>query len=169
MTTLTAKPHHTTSFLSFLPWLLVFEIVSLAIGYIASPNPNNPDIHHWYQSLAKAPFNPPDWAFPIAWTLLYGLIAYALWRVWTYRKPRSYSYFAFAAGHMILNWGWSFIFFVHQNVFSAFLWLNAVLFTGLALMVWTRRYDVTASLLLVPYLLWLIFASSLNFYILQAN
>jgi benzodiazapine receptor len=166
---MTTQPYRTASFLSFLPWLVVLEVISLAIGYVASPNPGNPDIHQWYNALAKAPFNPPDWAFPIAWTLLYGLIAYALWRVWTYRKPRSYSYFAFALGHMILNWGWSFIFFVQQNVFNAFLWLNAVLFTGIALMLWTRRYDAKASLALVPYLLWLMFASALNFYILRAN
>lgn len=157
------------SFLSFVPWFVALEAISMAIGYVASPNPGNPDIQQWYAGLAKAPFNPPEWAFPVAWTILYGLIAFALWRVWKNRKPIPVGYFAFALGHMILNWGWSFVFFVNQNIFNAFIWLNAVLFSGLALALWTRRYDRCAALALVPYLLWLMFASALNFYILRAN
>lgn len=157
-------------FLSFLPWFLGMEIISMIIGYLASPNHQNAATQDWYINLIKAPLNPPSWVFPVVWPILYGLIAYALWRVWTKtigHRPRSY--FLFALGHMILNWGWSFVFFANQKIFIAFIWLLVVLFSGIVLAAWTKRYDRTAFLCLVPYILWLMFASYLNGYIIAVN
>ncbi|HEY1097112.1 MAG TPA: TspO/MBR family protein [Alphaproteobacteria bacterium] len=160
----------TKRFLSFLPWLFGMEIISMIIGYLASPNHQNVATQAWYTSLLKAPLNPPSWVFPVVWPILYGLIAYALWRVWTKtagQRPRSY--FLFALGHMILNWGWSFVFFADQKIDLAFIWLLAVLFSALVLAVWTKRYDRTSYLCLVPYVLWLVFAAYLNGYIIAVN
>jgi benzodiazapine receptor len=160
----------TKSVLSFLPWLLGMEIISMIIGMLASPNPSHPYIRDWYMGLAKAPLNPPSWIFPVVWPILYGLIAFALWRVWTRTAPqRPRSYFLFALGHMILNWAWSFVFFVNQNVSLAFYWLLAVLFSGLALAMWTKHFDRLAAYALLPYLLWLCFAGYLNGYIMLVN
>lgn len=157
-------------FLSFLPWLIGMEVISMIIGMLASPNHQNAAIQQWYQNLIKAPVNPPAWIFPVVWPILYGLIAFALWRVWTRTAPvRPRSYFLFALGHMILNWGWSFVFFVNQNVTLAFFWLLAVLFSGLALALWTKRFDRTAAYAFLPYLLWLCFAGYLNGYIMLVN
>ena len=157
-------------FLSYLPWFLVLEIVSMAIGYSTSPNQSNPLIQDWYQGLVKSPLNPPSLVFATLWPILYALIAYALWRVWrltAFSRPRGYV--LFALGHMILNWGWSFAFFGARNIQLGFIWLTAVYVSAIALAIWTKRFDRLAFSALIPYLLWLTFAMYLNGYILAAN
>lgn len=155
--------------LSFLPWLIGFEAVSMIVGYFSSPNPNNPQIQNWYAGLVKSSLNPPSFVFPIMWTILYGLIAYSLWRIWSRVQPRPLAFFAFALGHMLLNWSWSYVFFSGQNVWLGFIWLLAVLLSGLALQLWARRYDRISCIVLIPYIVWLCFAAYLNGTIALAN
>jgi tryptophan-rich sensory protein len=117
----------------------------------------------WYQMLDKPVFNPPDWAFPVVWTALYVMIAVAGWRVWR-RAPLAETRRALTvyALQLALNLAWSFLFFGLQWIGLALaeivvLWLaiaaNAVLF-------W--RLDRWAGALLVPYLVWVGYATVLN-------
>ncbi len=168
-------------FFSFLPWLVVFEGISMLIGSFASPNPGNPQIQNWYAGLIKSPLNPPAFIFPLAWTILYGLIAYALWRVWSLGNNRpphndlttfkiwAPDFWAFAIGHMLLNWSWSYAFFASQNATLGFIWLLAVWLSAIVLAVWIKRYDRFAAVMLLPYLAWLTFAVYLNGFIVWAN
>lgn len=126
----------------------------------------------WYQALEKPAFNPPDWLFPVVWTILYIMIAIAGWRVWR-RAPidvtgRALAVFAVQLG---LNLAWSFLFFGLQWIGLALveiviLWLaiaaNTMLF-------W--RLDRWAGALLVPYLVWVAYAAVLNaaLWLLNAN
>ena len=107
--------------------------------------------------------------FPLAWTILYGLIAWSLWRAWNYHRPRNPGFWLLTLGHMILNWGWSYVFFAGQNIVEAFIWLLAVWLSAIALMLWLCRFDRFAANLLIPYLMWLTFALYLNGYIVWAN
>ena len=117
----------------------------------------------WYQALEKPAFNPPDWLFPIVWTILYVMIAIAGWRVWR-RAPidvtrRALAVFAVQLG---LNLGWSFLFFGLQQIGIALAEI-VVLFLAIAanaVLFW--RIDRWAGTLLVPYLVWVAYATVLN-------
>jgi tryptophan-rich sensory protein len=118
----------------------------------------------WYETLAKPSFTPPNWAFPAAWTILFALMAVALWRIvaasggWI-AGNRTLIPFAI---QLILNIAWSFAFFGQQNPAAGF----AVIVLLLAAIVWTilafRQKDSLAAWLLAPYLVWVIYAAVLN-------
>ena len=121
-------------------------------------------VKSWYMELAKPRWNPPAWVFGPVWTLLYGLMAGSLWLVW---KRHGFAGAARPAivlflVHLVLNGAWSGLFFGLRSpgwalVEIAFLWASI-----LALVLLFRPLSVTASWMLVPYLLWVSFASVLN-------
>ncbi len=124
----------------------------------------------WYQDLAKPPFNPPDSAFAPVWTALFVLMALAAWRVW---RRGGFAANRAALGmfalQLVLNLGWSVLFFGLRAVGAALvemaaLWV-AILVT--AALFWRR--DRAAGLLMVPYVLWVGFALLLNGAIWRLN
>ena len=137
-----------------------------AIGRLATAQ----SVDTWYAGLNKPSFNPPNWVFGPAWTTLYILMAVAAWRI--YLGPESRSRRA-ALGlygvQLVLNLGWSIVFFGLRSPFPALLNL-AVLLVAVATMgmsFW--RLDRSAGLLLVPYMLWSTFAFVLNLEIWRLN
>jgi tryptophan-rich sensory protein len=125
----------------------------------------------WYYNLRKPPWQPPDWLFGPAWTLIFALAALAgvlYWREENQREARLQILAAFAL-NAFLNTLWSLLFFRVKRPDLAldevgFLWLSIVL---LIVLLWRR--STTAGWLLVPYLLWVSFASYLNWTIVQLN
>jgi len=121
-------------------------------------------VRDWYPTLVKPGFTPPGWVFGPAWTLLYLLMGVALWLVWREagRNERARpALFAFTV-QLILNGLWSFVFFGLRMPGAALaeillLWA-AILFT----MARFREVSRLATLLLVPYWLWVSFATVLN-------
>ena len=124
----------------------------------------------WYPTLAKPSFNPPSWVFGPVWTALYLVMAIAAWRVWraadrdTARDP-----LAVFALQLALNLGWSVAFFGLQKIGLAALVIVALDLAVLSTAVLFRRIDATASLLLVPYLAWIAFATALNIALWRLN
>ena len=125
----------------------------------------------WYYALHKPVWQPPDWLFGPAWTLIFALAALAgvlYWRAEYQREARLQILAAFAL-NAFLNTLWSLLFFRLKRPDLAldevgFLWLSIVL-----LIVLLARRSTTAAWLLVPYLLWVSFASFLNWTIVQLN
>jgi tryptophan-rich sensory protein len=129
-----------------------------------------PAIPVWYAALRKPAWNPPAWVFGPVWTLLYLMMAVAVWLVWRERG------FAGAGGalalftlQLILNALWSIIFFGRRNPALAlveifFLW--AAIFATM-LSFW--RVSQPATWLMWPYLLWVTFAGFLNLNIWKLN
>jgi translocator protein len=123
----------------------------------------------WYQSLEKPFWNPPNLAFPIVWTILYTMIAVSLWKILC--EPKAYSFKVSSAFfvQMFLNFTWSFSFFYMQ---SPTLGLINILIL-LAAIMWNiyvfRPYSKMAAQLLIPYFLWVAYATSLNFAIWHLN
>jgi len=125
----------------------------------------------WYYALRKPVWQPPDWLFGPAWTLIFALAALAgvlYWRVEYKREGRLQILAAFAL-NAFLNTFWSLLFFRLKRPDLAldevgFLWLSIAL-----LIVLLGRRSRTAAWLLVPYLLWVSFASFLNWTIVQLN
>jgi len=124
----------------------------------------------WYAELAKPAWNPPNWVFGPAWTTLYAMMAVAAWLVWQRGgwKPRRRP-LALYLVQLALNALWTPLFFgLHRPglAFAEIMVLDtALLATVLAF--WRAR--LAAGLLLVPYALWVTFATVLNFTIWRMN
>jgi tryptophan-rich sensory protein len=125
----------------------------------------------WYYRLQKPAWQPPDWLFGPAWTLIFALSALAgvlFWRHRTVREERQQVIAAFAL-NAFLNSLWSLLFFRLERPDWAmyevgFLWLSILLLIALI-----RRGTRTGAWLLVPYVLWVSFAALLNWKIMQLN
>ncbi len=137
--------------------LVAFLVVVIATGGVLGVL-NAPGA--WYASLAKPPFNPPNWVFAPVWTFLYVLIAIAGWRLWK-TEPRGVA-MKLWVGQLVVNWAWTPVFFSLQMLWPALFVLGLMwaLILGVILMAWRR--DRPASLLMVPYILWVSFAGLLN-------
>jgi tryptophan-rich sensory protein len=125
----------------------------------------------WYQSLAKPSWQPPDWAFAPAWTLIFVLAAVSAIYAWrdAYTAAQRGWVIALFTLNAVLNSLWSTLFFVVKRpdwalIEVALLWLSVLL----PLLVFWRR-SRTASLYLVPYLLWVTFAAYLNYTVVRLN
>ena len=121
----------------------------------------------WYKSLDKPTWTPPDWVFPVTWTVLYLFIAAAGARVAV--LPGNGHAMAFFAAQIGFNTLWTPIFFGLRNLKAAMgiivvLWL-AVAATMLSFF----SLDIWAGLLFVPYLIWCTIAGALNFAVWQRN
>ena len=129
------------------------------------------DLSAWYYDLRKPSWQPPDWLFGPAWTLIFGLAALAgilAWRGAWGSADRTRMLVLFAV-NALLNVGWSWLFFrSHRPDWAllevGFLWLSIVV---LMIALWPMSRG--ASWLLAPYLVWVTFATVLNFAIVRLN
>ena len=116
----------------------------------------------WYQALHKAPFNPPEGFFSPVWVVLYFLMAVAGWRVWRLGNARAVRIALLLFGvQLALNLGWSVLFFGFQRIDLALVEMAMLVVT---VILTTQRFwylDRLAGILLLPYLLWLGFATIL--------
>ena len=123
----------------------------------------------WYNHLVHPFWTPPNWVFGPAWSLLYilmGISAALVWKSQTKGKVLALSIFFF---HLIVNSAWSIIFFGLQDPLTALLVIKSLWLLIVALMIVNWRYSRTATLLLIPYLLWVTYAASLNLGIILLN
>lgn len=135
-------------------------------GYLAGPD----GAGGWYEALAKPDLTPPQWVFPVAWTLLYAVTGYAIARVWAAPSSaaRTGALVAFAA-QLALNLAWSPVFFGLRALDLA-VWVTVALFAAAAYAAWRMaRVDATAGVLMTPYLAWVGFALWLTASIAGAN
>jgi translocator protein len=128
-------------------------------GMLAGPN------LAWYRMLNRPSFAPPDSVFSVVWTLLYAMMVLAAWQFWrskgTY-EDRRLGLICFAT-QLALTVAWSFSFFWLRSP-EAGLFVILLLLVAIAItIVVFDRLSRPAALLLVPYLLWVCFATALNF------
>jgi tryptophan-rich sensory protein len=114
----------------------------------------------WYESLAKPPFNPPNWLFPPVWTALYVLIAIAGWRVW--ERDRTSAAMKLWWVQLALNLLWTPVYFGAHRIGLAFLVIALLLLVILAFIRDRWTPDRTAAALFLPYAAWVGFATLLN-------
>lgn len=143
-----------------------------AIGGIATA----PAIPGWYASLSKPDFTPPNWVFGPAWTALYimmGISAYLVYEERCRAKGAGLlaanNALALFGAQLALNILWSLLFFgMHSPLYG--LACIMALWLAIAATIW-KFYPISrnAALLLVPYILWVSFASALNYYVWMLN
>lgn len=121
----------------------------------------------WYAALDKPPGTPPDWVFAPVWTTLFVLMAIALWLWW--RARAAPLVFAFFSLQLVLNVLWSALFFGLQRPGLALFEMLLLAVAIAATMGAGRRDAPLASMLLVPYLAWVLYAFYLNAGIVLLN
>eukprot|EP01018_Ginkgo_biloba_P024222 Gb_12795 [translate_table: standard] len=146
--------------------LILSVALPIAVGFIGTltDDGGNSD---WYKQLKKPPWTPPNWAFPVVWTLLYILMGVASWWVWLQggfeKQGIALGVYLF---QLLLNFLWSPLFFGLHRPGIAFADIVLLWFAiaGTIYLFW--HVDPVAAYLLVPYIIWVTLASTLNLYIL---
>ena len=136
----------------------IFIIGVLAAGLLAGFL-NMPG--EWYASLAKPPFNPPDWLFGPVWTVLYVFIGWAGARSFLRRRENGRA-FGLWVVQFVLNVAWMPVFFGAQMMVPALIIILVLLLAILAFIGATRHTDRLSATLFAPYALWVAFATLLN-------
>ncbi|CRL47170.1 MULTISPECIES: TspO/MBR family protein [Pseudomonas] len=121
----------------------------------------------WYESLVKPGFTPPNWVFPVAWSTIYLLLAWAGYRLTLI--PGSQEVLALWAAQIALNTLWTPVFFGAHRVFASMVILMLLWLVVAVMVVMALQLDVITGLILLPYLGWLCVAAALNFSILRNN
>lgn len=124
----------------------------------------------WYDALEKSPLNPPNWVFAPVWTILFLLMGVSLFIVIraghkAFTGHSKYFYPALTAFviQWLLNTMWSFIFFYLRAPFPAFVEIIVLAIAIMVTMYYFYKIKKSSAYLLLPYLIWVLFASYLNF------
>ncbi len=148
------------------PWPTIAAMIGImfAVGFTSAlMSPPGP----WYKSLRKSKLNPPDWLFPVAWTVLYVLIGLAGAIAW----HSSMAFWLMAAwfSQLVFNGAWSIVFFRWKRPQEGFVVVIGLVLSVVAFIVLAWPVERTAALLFMPYAAWGMFASYLNFSIIRLN
>ncbi|QUR66829.1 TspO/MBR family protein [Mycobacterium spongiae] len=139
-------------------------------GIFANPQSNQ----DWYSQLRKPPYQPPNAAFPVAWTALYGdiattsAVAIDRFRV-TGQRDKARRYIAALSLNLLLNAGWSWLFFRYHKLGASALGAAALTASSADLARRTADADRRAGWALLPYPLWCAFATALATHIWRLN
>ncbi len=145
-------------------WVVGLIVIGALIG-----NLTKNDINAWYVALNKSPLTPADYIFGIVWSILYAIIGISGWFIWQNKSKLVRSVKKLYIAQLFLNWSWTPLFFTYHLTGTAFFCiLLLVLLVGIIIFKTYKMLRIV-SLLLVPYLLWLLFAAYLNFYIWHYN
>ena len=149
-------------------------IIAIAVCHLAGIIGSlftRPAISSWYVFIQKPFFSPPNWIFTPIWLLLYTLMGISLFLVWNEgfeKHDVKFAVYVFL-GSLVLNSLWSIIFFGMKNILAAFFEICLLFFV--LVFVFIRFYHIkkTAAYLLIPYILWVLFAGILNYSIFVLN
>ena len=148
-------------------YLILFLFINfggLALGsWLMNNGPNT----EWYLNLTKAPWTPPGWVFGAAWTSI--MICFSIYLIFLFTKNYNQKKLFLFSLQFILNVSWNYIFFNKHEIFISL--ISIILLTALIFFLFFHYYKELnkVSYLLLPYMIWLCIATSLNLYILIHN
>jgi benzodiazapine receptor len=150
--------------MGLIAWLVVTFLAAAFGGFASASAPS------FYKELIRPDWAPPGWLFGPVWSILYSMMAIAVWLVWRragWQKAKlALSLYLF---QLVLNALWTWLFFVwHLGAIASLeillLWLMIVITIHQF-----SRFDKLSAWLLAPYLLWVSFATALSFAMWQLN
>lgn len=150
----------------FIIAILLCESVGIISGFLARANNNL-----WFDKLNKPSWNPPAFLFAPIWTTLYLLMGISLALIWQNKTPeleKRNTYLLFSA-QLFLNFWWSILFFHFHSPALALVDIILMVITIIFTIFVFSNFSKTASWLLVPYIVWVSFATFLNFSIWNLN
>lgn len=143
--------------------LIIIILLTLSISFLSMDK-----IDDWYLNLNKSSLSPPGYMFGIAWTILYILMSTSVWIIWEKEKKITLPIILYII-QLILNLAWSPVFFKYRQINVALFLLLFIWMLVFTIIVLFYSINKTASLLLMPYLIWLSFAFYLNYYVVKNN
>ncbi|MFT0714362.1 TspO/MBR family protein [Flagellimonas lutimaris] len=151
-------------------YITLSVLVCLAIGFLSSIATQS-SVNDWYVALNKPSFTPPNYLFAPVWTALYIMMGVAAGIVWS--KGYHHIWVKTALYHfvfqLLLNALWSIVFFGLKNPLGGMIVILALLTTIILTIKWFKVISKPAALLMIPYVLWVAFASALNYKIWELN
>ena len=139
--------------------VFVFVTASLVLGSLASSDASN---DQWYQNLNKSNLNPPGYIFGIVWPILYFLMSISAYR--TFNSIKNLFYI-----QLILNTIWSWLFFSFHMPLISLVDINLLIFLNIFILFKMLKVDIFSGVIYLPYIMWLVFASYLNVFIVLYN
>ncbi|MGS0684821.1 TspO/MBR family protein [Nakamurella sp. GG22] len=145
-------------------WLVLVGLLaaSFAVAFVGGLSSTS-GVDGWYSAAEKPPWTPPNWVFGPVWTFLYTAMAVAAWLVWRrWGWQRARPALLLYAAQLVLNAMWTPLFFGAEQ-----LWLGLAVIVALDVVLALTvvaffRLHRLAGALMVPYLLWALYATSLN-------
>ena len=139
--------------------IFIFVPLALVLGALASSNTST-DI--WYQSLLKSDLNPPGFVFGIVWPILYLLMSVSAYRTFEVTKKLFLI-------QLFFNTIWSWLFFSFHMPVIALINIWLLIFLNITLLIQMIKIDRISGIIFIPYVVWLLFASYLNLFIVINN
>jgi benzodiazapine receptor len=152
-------------YFSLVIWIAVLILIGWWMGLITQNQVNT-----WYSLLHRSSLTPPNYVFGIVWTILYAMIGLSGWLIWCQRSfPGLQQIKNLYLILLLLNWSWTPLFFYYHLTGYA-LAVLVLMDIGVSSMIYLSytRLKLVAQLM-VPYLLWILLATYLNFYIWYHN
>ncbi|MBK9285684.1 MAG: tryptophan-rich sensory protein [Sphingobacteriaceae bacterium] len=144
---------------------LLLNFGALAIGGLFTNKGVSSD---WYFNLSKAPWTPPGWVFGAAWTTIMICFNIYMANIWTVTENKRLLIILYLV-QWLLNVVWNPTFFYYNKVMTALLLITLLtVLIGFILLFYWKTMKLN-SLLIAPYLIWLLIATSLNGYIFFKN
>ena len=146
---------------------MLFLFINFGVLAIGSWLMNNGPMTDWYLSLSKAPWTPPGWVFGAAWTSI--MICFSIYLLYFFTKKYTRKKLLLFIIQVLLNVSWNYIFFNQQQVLFALIIITLLTALIFYLFLSYLKEQKKVSYLLLPYMIWLCIATSLNLYILIHN
>lgn len=150
--------------------LIIAVVIPLAVGGLSALISGN--ISGKYSDFVQPPLSPPAIVFPIVWTVLYALMGIASYLVYeesSVKHQKKNDALLFYGIQLFVNFLWSIIFFRFDAYWLAFALIIALVVLVVITMIKFREINKTAFYLLIPYIIWLLFATYLNFGVAVLN
>ena len=149
--------------LTFILFLIVTFSASF-IGGIVSIYYKDP----WYSLLTKPSFNPPDWIFAPVWTTLYLMMTFSIWIFWHSKRKEIQTVYIYFI-HIVVNTTWTIVFFLLHNLVLAAVILALLIMMIIVMINRFKSVNLISAYLMIPYLLWCLYALILNISLINLN
>jgi translocator protein len=152
-------------------FIYLFSIIGVQLVGFSGTFFTRPSIQSWYTIINKPSFNPPNWIFGPVWITLFLLIGTSLGKVLLAPKTERYRTLALIAYavQLVLNLAWSYLFFYLHRLDLAAYEIVILLISIAVNIYYSSKVNKTAAWLLVPYSLWVSFATILSITIWKIN
>ena len=122
----------------------------------------------WYSLLTKPSFNPPDWIFAPVWTTLYLMMTFSIWIFWHSKKKEIQTVYIYFI-HIIINTTWTIVFFLLHNLVLASFVLALLILMIFVMIYRIKSVNLISVYLMIPYLLWCLYALILILSLINLN
>ncbi len=149
--------------------LILFILICQSVGIIGATFTMS-SLDNWYRTIQKPSWNPPDWIFGPVWTTLYAIMGFSMWTIWKNRATQKISWcIIIFIIQLLLNGIWTPLFFGLKNPALALIDIMFLFSAIIATIIIFYKVNRLASLILIPYLLWVGFATILNYHLWKLN